>query len=89
MQTEYSYISVFREASGTRLRRVDCKSALTPPLGILSTNRSKAVVRVLLFLYSFVVNSTRRFIFTLALRSVFVFFNPYLHCYHLAWERTS
>ena len=55
MRTEFLYISVLRVASGLRVKFASCKSALTstplahtPPV-VYSTDRSKAVVLVLLF----------------------------------------
>ena len=46
MRTEFLCISVLRVASGPRVKLVSCKSALNPPV-VYSTDRSKAVVRVL------------------------------------------
>ena len=43
-----------------------CKSALNPPV-VYSTDRSKAVVPVLVLLCCFVVYSTRRFVLCLTL----------------------
>ena len=57
MRTEFLCISVLRVASGPRVKLVSCKSALTNPLhlpgGLLtcSTDRSKAVVPVLVLLF--------------------------------------
>ena len=50
MRTEFLCISVLREASGPRVKLVSCKSALNPPV-VSSTDRSKAVVPVLVLLY--------------------------------------
>ena len=50
MRTEYSCISVLRVASGPRVKLASCKSALNPPV-VYSTDRSKAVVSVLVLLF--------------------------------------
>ena len=50
MRTEFLCISVFRVASGPRVKLVSCKSALNPVL-VCSTDRSKAVVLVLVLLF--------------------------------------
>ena len=48
MRTEFLCVSVFRVASGPRVKLTSCKSALNPPV-VYSTDRSKAVVPVLVF----------------------------------------
>ena len=48
MRTEFLCISVLRVASGPRVKLASCKSALNPPV-VCSTDRSKTVVPVLLF----------------------------------------
>ena len=50
MQTEFLSISVLRVASGPRVRLASCKSALNPPV-VYSTDRSKAVVPMLVLLF--------------------------------------
>ena len=50
MRTEFLCISVLRVASGPRVKLASCKSALNPPV-VYSTNRSKAVVPVLVLLF--------------------------------------
>ena len=50
MRTEFLCISVLRVASGPRVKLVSCKSALNPPV-VYSTDRSKAVVPVLVLLF--------------------------------------
>ena len=57
MRTEFLCISVLRVASGPRVKLASCKSALTsppthplPPV-VYSTDRSKAVVPVLVLLF--------------------------------------
>ena len=49
MRTEFLCVSVLRVASGPRVKLASCKSALKPPV-IYSTDRSKAVVPVLVLL---------------------------------------
>ena len=50
MRTEFLCISVLRVASGHRVKLASCKSALNPPV-VYSTDRSKAVVPVLVLLF--------------------------------------
>ena len=50
MRTEFLCISVLRVASGPRVKLASCKSALNRPL-VYSTDRSKAVVPVLVLLF--------------------------------------
>ena len=50
MRTELLCISVLGVASGPRVRLAGCKSALNPPV-VCSTDRSKAVVPVLVLLF--------------------------------------
>ena len=50
MRTEFLCISVLRVASGPRVNLASCKSALNPPV-VYSTDRSKAVVPVLVLLF--------------------------------------
>ena len=54
MRTEFLCISVLRVASGPRVKLASCKSVLTPPPRpgvVYSTDRSKAVVPVLVLLF--------------------------------------
>ena len=55
MRTEFLCISVLRVASGPRVKLASCKSALNPPPPpppvVCSTDRSKAVVLVLVLLF--------------------------------------
>ena len=56
MRTKVLCISVLRVASGSRVKLVSCKSALNPPpppppTVVCSTDRSKAVVPVLVLLF--------------------------------------
>ena len=50
MRTEFLCVSVLRVASGPRVKLASCKIALTP-LVVYSTDRSKAVVPVLVLLF--------------------------------------
>ena len=50
MRTEFLCISVLRVASGPRVKLASCKSALNPPV-VYSTDRSKAVISVLVLLF--------------------------------------
>ena len=50
MRTEFLCISVLRVASGPRVKLASCKSALNPAV-VYSTDRSKAVVPVLVLLF--------------------------------------
>ena len=67
-----------RVASGPRVKLASCKSTLNLPV-VCSTDRSKAVVPVLVLLFCcFVVYSTRRFFVCLFVcHFVLVFFSPY------------
>ena len=49
MRTEFLCMYVLRVASGPRVKLASCKSALNPPV-VCSTDRSKAVVPVLVLL---------------------------------------
>ena len=55
MRTEFLCISLLSVASGPRVKLVSCKSALNhpppPPPVVYSTDRSKAVVPVLVLLF--------------------------------------
>ena len=50
MRTEFLCVSVLRVASEPRVKLASCKSALNPPV-VYSTDRSKAVVPVLVLLF--------------------------------------
>ena len=50
MRTEFLCVCVLRVASGPRVKLASCKSALNPPV-VCSTDRSKAVVPVLVLLF--------------------------------------
>ena len=54
MRTKFLCVSVLRVASGPRVKLASCKSALTPPHSppvVCSTDRSKALVPVLVLLF--------------------------------------
>ena len=78
MRTEFLCISVLRVASGPRLKLASCKSALNPPV-VCSTDRSKAVVPVLVLLFvALWFYSTRRFVVCLSVcHFVLVFFQSF------------
>ena len=77
MRTEFLCIYVLRVASGPRVKLASCKSALNPSV-VCSTDRSKAVVPVLLTPCCFVFYSTRRFVVCLSVcHAVLVFFSPF------------
>ena len=78
MQTDFLCISVLRVASGPRVKLPSCKSALNFTV-VYPTDRSKAVVPVLVLLFGvFVVYSARRFVVCLTLcHSVLVCFSPF------------
>ena len=77
MRTEFLCISVLRVVSGPRVKLASCKRALNPPV-VYSTDRSKAVVPVLVLLLCFVVYCTRRFVVCLSVcHFVLVFFSPF------------
>ena len=51
MRTEFLCIFILRVASGPSVNLASCKSALTPPPVVYSTDRSMAVVPVLVVLF--------------------------------------
>ena len=76
MRTEFLCISVLRVASGPRVKLASCKSALKPPV-VYSTDRSKAVVPVLVLLFvalRFILRG--RFVVSVC-HFVLVFFSPF------------
>ena len=50
MRTEFLCVSVLRVASGPRVKLANCKKCFKPPV-VYSTDRSKAVVPVLVLLF--------------------------------------
>ena len=51
MRTEFLCVSVLRVALGPRVKLASCKSVLNPPPVVCSTDRSKAMVQVLVLLF--------------------------------------
>ena len=77
MRTEFLCISVLRVASGPRVKLASCKSALNPPV-VCSTDRSKAVVPVLVLLFVALWFILRGDLFvSFRVYFVFVFFSPF------------
>ena len=77
MRTEFLCISVLRVASGPRVKLASCKSALNP-LVVYSTDRSKAVVPVLVLLFValwFILQDN--FVCLSVCHFVLVFFSPF------------
>ena len=83
MRTEFLCISVLRVASGPRVKLASCKSALNspPPRVVCSTDRSKAVVPVLVLLFValwFVLRGDLLYVVCLSVcHAVLVFFSPF------------
>ena len=89
MQTEFLCVSVLRVASGPRVKLVSCKSALNPPV-VYSTDRSKAVVPVLVLLFIalwFILRDDLLYVFPCVI--LFLCFQSFLYCDYLAWARES
>ena len=77
MRTELLCISVLRVASGPRVKLASCKSALNPPV-VCSTDRSKAVVPVLVLLFVALWFILRGDLLCLSVcHFVLVFFSPF------------
>ena len=77
MRTEFLCISVLRVALGSRVKLASCKSALNPPV-VCSTDRSKAVVPVLVLLFValwFFLRGGLLYVFPC--HFVLVFFSPF------------
>ena len=89
MRTEFLCVSVFRVASGPRVKLASCKSPLYPtptPRVVYSTDRSKAVVPVLVLLFValwFILRGD----FCMSFRVSFC--SCVFHCDYLAWGRES
>ena len=91
MRTEFLCVSVLRVASGPRVKLASCKSALNTPV-VCSTDRSKAVVPVLVLLFValwFILRVWEGLRFVIvALPGLFSYL--FLHCHHksqvsIAW----
>ena len=77
MRTVFLCISILRVASGPRVKLANYKSGLNPPV-VCSTDRSKAVVPVLILLFvALCFYSTRRFVVCLSVCHFLVFFSPF------------
>ena len=77
MRTEFLCVSVLRVASGPRVKLASCKSALNPPV-VYSTDRSKAVVPVLVLLFVALWFILRGDLLYVSLcHFVLVFFSPF------------
>ena len=77
MRTEFLCVSVLRVASGPRVKLASCKSALNPTV-VYSTDRSKAVVPVLVLLFValwFILRGDSCMSFHVSF--VLVFFSPF------------
>ena len=77
MRTEFLCISVLRVALGPRVKLASCKSALNPPV-VCSTDRSKAVVPVLVLLFValwFILQGDLLYVFPCVI--LFLFFSPF------------
>ena len=78
MRTEFLCISVLRVASGPRMKLASCKSALNLTV-VCSTDRSKAVVPVLVLLFValwFILRGDLLYVFTCVIFFL-CFFNPF------------
>ena len=85
MRTEFLCISVLRVALGPRLKLANCKSALNPPV-VCSTDRSKAVVPVLVLLF---VALWQNLLYVFPWVILFLCFSVLLVCDYLAWGTES
>ena len=89
MRARFLCISVLRVASGPRVKLASCKSALNPPV-VCSTDRSKAVVLVLVLLFGalwFILQGELLYVLPCAI--LCLCFQSFQHCYYLAWGRES
>ena len=79
MRTDFLCIYVLRVASGPRVNLASCKSALNPQV-VRSTDRSKAVVPVLVLLLValwFILRCDLLYVFSCVSHFVLVFFSPF------------
>ena len=76
MRTEFLCIYVLRVASGPRVKLASCKSTLNP-LVVYSTDRSKAVVPVLVLHFVALWFILRGDMFYVLCHFVLVFFSPF------------
>ena len=78
MRTEFLCFSVLRVASGPRVKLASCKSALNTPV-VYSTDRSKAVVPVLVLFFValwFILRGDLLYVFMC--HFILVFFSPFI-----------
>ena len=90
MRTEFLCISVLRVASGHRVKLASCKSALNPPV-VCSTDRSKAVVPVLVLLFValwFIRRGDLLYVFPCVILFL-VFFSPFSIAITSLWEERA
>ena len=85
MRTQFLCISVLRVASGPRMKLASCKSTLNPPV-VCSTDRSKAVVQVLVLPFAalwFILQCNLLYVFPCVI--LFLCFLVFWCCGCLAW----
>ena len=85
MRTEFLCVSVLRVASGPRVKLASCKRTLNPTM-VYSTDRSKAVVPVLVLCGSF-YEAICCMSFHIPFCSCV--FQSFKYCDYLAWGRES
>ena len=89
MRTEFLCVSVLRVALGPRVKLASCKSALNLTV-VCSTDRSKAVVPVLVLLFValwFILRGDLLYVFPCVI--LFLCFSVLLVLRYLAWGRES
>ena len=89
MRTEFLCIYVLRVASGPRVKLASCRSALNPPV-VRSTDRSKAMVPVLVLLFValwFILRGDLLYVFPCII--LLLCFQSFWYCDYLAWGRES
>ena len=89
MRTEFLCVSVLRVALGPRVKLASCKSALNPPPPppvVYSTDRSKAVVPMLVLLFVALWFILRGDLFC---HFVLVFFSPFSIAINSLWEERA
>ena len=87
MRTEFLCVSVLRVASGPRVELAGCRGALSPPV-VYSTDRSRAVVPVLVLLFValwFILRGDLLYVFPCVI--LFLCFSSFWYCDYLAWGR--
>ena len=89
MRTEFLCIYVLRVASGPRVKLASCRSALNPPV-VRSTDRSKAMVPVLVLLFValwFILRGDLLYVCPCVI--LLLCFQSFWYCDYLAWGRES